>query len=89
MSGENFMNLGNPSKPDDGRTSYITWQTISTATAVRESGCNFSVSATALNGNQSQRIGCEGSACACSLLNRGVDAIVRLGLDCLPASLPV
>ena len=89
VSGENFMNLGNPSKPDDGKTSYITWQTMATTTTAVESGCNFSVSATALNGNQSQRIGCEGSACSCSLLNRGVDAIVSLGLGCLQASLPV
>lgn len=77
VSGEGFINRGNPTKSDDGNTSYITWQAMPTAFGMHQSGCRFSVNTTvALNGNQSQRIGCEGSTCSCSLLNRGVDAIV-------------
>ena len=64
VSGGHFTN---PSH-DDGNSSYITWQLLGA-----NNGCKFSVSSTALNGNQSQQVGCgdETDTCDCGIVNRG------------------
>lgn len=76
VSGERFTNTWSGKSDDDGNTSYVTWQPGGGDGIDGSVGCTFGASKVAINGNQSQSVGCTRiSGCSCGIVNRGVDAM--------------